>query len=86
MQAKRFAIVAAIAVALGGSAAFAQGAKPDQSQNSSGSEGQNPQPQNPQEQPEDPVNAMLGTWEFSDADHVARRQRAVAASTWKRVA
>lgn len=69
MQAKRFAIVAAIAVALGASAAFAQGAKPDQSQNSSGSEGQNPQPQNPQEQPEDPVNAMLGTWEFSDADH-----------------
>ena len=77
MRAKRFAIAAAIVVALGGSAAFAQGAqqgpqqdtKPNQSQNSSGSEAQNPQPQNPQEKPEDPVNAMLGAWEFSDADH-----------------
>ena len=91
MRAKKFAIAAAIAVTLGGHAAFAQGvrqgkqqdtqqgAKPDQSQNSSGSEGQNPQAQNPQadspqaqnpqERPEDPVNAMLGLWEFSDADH-----------------
>jgi len=91
MRAKKFVIAAAIAVTLGGHAAFAQGvrqgtqqdtqqgAKPDQSQNSSGSEGQNPQAQNPQadspqaqnpqERPEDPVNAMLGLWEFSDADH-----------------
>ena len=52
MRAKKFVIAAAIAVTLGGHAAFAQGvrqgtqqdtqqgAKPDQSQNSSGSEGQ----------------------------------------------
>jgi hypothetical protein len=60
-----------------------QGAKPDQSQSQSrsGSEGQNPQPQNPQPQnpqaqnpqersgAEDPVTAILGAWEFSDADH-----------------
>ncbi|MBO0718024.1 MAG: AprI/Inh family metalloprotease inhibitor, partial [Rhizobiales bacterium] len=69
MRAKKFAIVVGIAVTLGSGAAFAQGAKPDQSQNPSGQEGQNPQPQNPQEQPQDPVNAMLGAWEFSDADH-----------------
>jgi hypothetical protein len=80
MRAEKFAIVAAIAVTLGGGAAFAQGAqqgaKPGQSQDLSGSEGQNPQAQNPQAQnqqersgAEDPVNAMLGAWEFSDADH-----------------
>jgi Protease inhibitor Inh len=83
MQAEKLAIVAAIAVTLGGSAALAQGtqqdaqqdtqqgAKPGQSQDLSGSEGQNPQAQNPQQRsgPEDPVNAMLGAWEFSDADH-----------------
>jgi hypothetical protein len=91
MRAEKFAIVAAIAVMLGGGAAFAQGvrqntqqdapqgAKPDQSRRLPGAEGQNPQAQtpqaqnpqtqNPQEQPEDPVNAMLGAWEFSDADH-----------------
>ena len=73
MRVKKFAIVAAIVVALGGGEAFAQGAKPDQSQNPSGSERQNPQPQNPQvqnsqERSEDPVTAMLGAWEFSDAD------------------
>jgi hypothetical protein len=84
MRAEKFAIVAAIAVTLGGGAAFAQGAqqdtqqgaKPGQSQNPSSPEGQNPQAQNPQAQnpqersgAEDPVNAMLGAWEFSDADH-----------------
>ncbi len=81
MRAEKFAIAAAIAVLLGGGAAFAQGmpqnpqqdtpqgAKPDQSQTLPGSEGQNPQAQTPQERPEDPVNAMLGAWEFSDADH-----------------
>ena len=72
MRAEKFAIVAAIAVTLGGGAAFAQGAQqgaqPGQSQDQSGSEAQNPQAQNPQGAP-DPVNAMLGPWEFSDADH-----------------
>ena len=87
MRAEKFAIVAVIAVTLGGGAALAQGArqntpqdaqqgaKPDQSQKPPpGSEGQNPPAQNPQpqiqqERSEDPVNAMLGAWEFSDADH-----------------
>jgi len=81
MRAGKFAIAVGIAVALGGNAAFTQGAqqgpqqdtqqgtKPDQSPNPSGSEEQNPQAQNPQERSEDPVNAMLGAWEFSDADH-----------------
>jgi hypothetical protein len=81
MRAEKFAIVAALAVTLGGGTALAQGArqdaqqnpqpKPDQSQDLSGSDGQNPQAQNPQARSgaEDPVNAMLGAWEFSDADH-----------------
>ena len=86
MRAEKFAIVAALAVTLGGGTVFAQGArqdkqldkqqdtqqpKTDQSQNPSGSEGQNPQAQSPPAQSgaEDPVNAMLGAWEFSDADH-----------------
>jgi hypothetical protein len=80
MRAEKFSIVAAIAVMLGGGAAFAQdaqqGAKPGQAQSPSSSEGQNPQAQSPQAQnpqersgAEDPVNAMLGAWEFSDADH-----------------
>jgi len=67
MRAEKFAIVAAIAVTLGGGGVFAQGAqqgaKPGQSQDQSGSEAQNPQ------NAPDPVNAMLGPWEFSDADH-----------------
>ncbi len=88
MRIRGFAIVATVAVTLGGGTAFAQGArqgmqqtpqpdtpqstqptaKPDQPPNPSGSQGQNPQAQNQQEQPEDPVAAMLGGWEFSDAD------------------
>src|ERR1700751_3049195 len=85
MRIGQIAIVAAIALILGGGAALAQGVKPDtqqdvqhdtqtkpdQPQDLSGSKGQNPQAQNPQARSgvEDPVNAMLGAWEFSDADH-----------------
>jgi hypothetical protein len=86
MRAGQFAIVAAIAVSLCGSAALAQGVrqnapqttppKGDQSrelknQEPGNSVTESPQSQNPQSPPgaEDPANAMLGAWEFSDADH-----------------
>jgi hypothetical protein len=72
MRARTLAIFAAIVVALGGSAALAQDvkpektqAKPDQPQDLAAPQGQNPQPRSA----EDAINAMLGAWEFSDADH-----------------
>jgi hypothetical protein len=71
MRARALALFAAIAVALSGGAALAQDvkpdtqAKPDQTQDLSAPQGQNPQPRSG----EDAVNAMLGSWEFSDADH-----------------
>jgi protease inhibitor Inh len=71
MRARAFALFAAIVVALGGGAALAQDvkpetqAKPDQPQDLSAPQEQNPQARSG----EDAINAMLGAWEFSDADH-----------------
>jgi len=69
MRAGTLAFVAAIAI--GGGAAWAQDvntdtpAKPNQSQDLSAPQGVSPQPRSG----EDAINAMLGAWEFSDADH-----------------
>jgi Protease inhibitor Inh len=72
MRAGTFALFAAIAVALGG-AALAQTPppKPDQREEVREPPLPSPQGQNSQARPtgEDAVNAMLGAWEFSDADH-----------------
>ena len=71
MRVRALGLFAAIVVALGGSAALAQDvkpqpqAKPDQPQDLSGPQGQNAQARSG----EDAINAMLGAWEFSDADH-----------------
>jgi hypothetical protein len=71
MPARAFALIAAIVVALGGGAALAQDvkpetqAKPDQPQDLTAPQGQSPQARSG----EDAINAMLGAWEFSDADH-----------------
>jgi protease inhibitor Inh len=68
MRAGTLALLVAIAV---GGAALAQdvkpdsAAKPDQSQEPPAPQGANPQARSG----EDAVNAMLGAWEFSDADH-----------------
>src|SRR5215469_14657731 len=82
MMAGKYAIVAAVAASVCG-AALAQQAPPntgqpksDQPQSLEGAgtdnpQAQNPQPQNPQPpaKAEDAATAMIGTWEFSNADH-----------------
>jgi hypothetical protein len=81
MNAYKFAIVAAFAASLFGGAAFAQGIaqtvaqntqpKTEQNQTLEGSAAENPQDQNApsRSSAEDAVNAMIGVWEFSNADH-----------------
>jgi hypothetical protein len=66
------ALTTALAASLCGGAALAQEMqpKPDQPQQQRDESGnQNPQAQNPEGQPQDAVNAMIGGWEFSNADH-----------------
>jgi hypothetical protein len=66
MRAGTLALLAAIAV---GGAALAQDVKPDTQAKPDQSQ-ELPAPQSPQAgSGEDAVNAMLGAWEFSDADH-----------------
>lgn len=66
MSAGKFAIVAAFAASLCGSA-FAQGTQPNDSpsQSPENAAPQNPQPQNGAD---DAANAVIGSWEFSNAD------------------
>lgn len=73
MRGIQFAAIVAFGVGLCGSTALAQGVPPKTDQREEVREPPAPAPQgqNPQAQPggEDAVNAMLGPWEFSDADH-----------------
>ena len=78
MNAYKFAIVATFAASLFGGAAFAQDLaqtnaqpKTEQNQTLEGSAAENPQGQNApsRSSAEDAVNAMIGVWEFSNADH-----------------
>ena len=81
MNAYKFAIVATFAASLFGDSAFAQDMaqavaqdtqpKTDQNQTLEGSAPENPQDQNApsRSSAEDAVNAMIGVWEFSNADH-----------------
>jgi hypothetical protein len=77
MNADKFAIVAAFAASLFGGAAFAQDmaqtAQPklEQNQTLEGSAAENPQGQTAPSRSgaEDAVSAMIGAWEFSNADH-----------------
>jgi hypothetical protein len=81
MNAYKFVIVAAFAASLFGDTAFAQGIaqtvaqnaqpKTEQNQTLEGSAAENPQDQNApsRSSAEDAVNAMIGVWEFSNADH-----------------
>jgi Protease inhibitor Inh len=71
MGARALALFAVIAAAVGSGAALAQDAKPDsQAKPNQPQELPAPQGQNSQSRSgEDAVNAMLGAWEFSDADH-----------------
>jgi hypothetical protein len=81
MNAYKFAIVAAFAASLFGGTAFAQGIaqtvaqntqpKTEQNQTLEGSAAENPQDQSApsRSSAEDAVNAMIGVWEFSNADH-----------------
>ncbi len=81
MNAYKFAIVAAFAANLFGGTAFAQGIaqtvaqntqpKTEQNQPLEGSAAENPQDQSApsRSSAEDAVNAMIGVWEFSNADH-----------------
>ena len=78
MNAYKFAIVATFAASLFGGAAFAQDLaqtnaqpKTEQNQTLEGSAAENPQDQNApsRSSAEDAVNAMIGVWEFSNADH-----------------
>ena len=72
MRSSGFAIIAAFAVTLGGSAAFAQNQQPkvDQPEEVREPPADAPQVQNPQARSgEEAANDMLGAWEFSDADH-----------------
>jgi Protease inhibitor Inh len=65
-----FAILAAVAVALGGGAASAQNPQPNGEQSEQVREpAEIPQDQNARPSGEQAANAMLGAWEFSDADH-----------------
>jgi hypothetical protein len=67
MNAGKFAIFAAFAASLCG-AALAQGTQPD---GNPPQDAGNPSPQNPQPQggQDDAASAMIGAWEFSNADH-----------------
>jgi Protease inhibitor Inh len=71
MRGGALALFAAIGVAIGSGAALAQDVKPDaQAKPDQPQDLAAPQTQNPQARSgEDAVNAMLGAWEFSDADH-----------------
>lgn len=73
MRTVQYAIVAALAVTVGSSAAFAQNQQPNADQPEVVREppAETLQGQNPQSRPsgEEAADAMLGTWEFSDADH-----------------
>jgi hypothetical protein len=72
MRAEEFVIVVALAAALGGGAALAQNAQPkaDPSEEVREPPAEPPQGQNPQARSgEEAIAAMLGAWEFSDADH-----------------
>ncbi len=72
MRSCRFAIVAVIAVTLGSGAASAQNPPPQIDPSEQVREpAEIPQNQNPQARPsgEEAATAMLGAWEFSDADH-----------------
>jgi hypothetical protein len=80
MIAGKFAIVAAFAAGICG-AAFAQGTQPNDTpqQNPENATPQNPQPQ---DSAEDPAIAVIGSWEFSNADrdkvcHITFRAEAV---------
>jgi hypothetical protein len=66
MSAGKFAIVAAFTASLCG-AAFAQGTQPNDNSSQSPEDAtpQNPQPQNGAD---DAANAVIGSWEFSNAD------------------
>jgi len=72
MSAGKFAIVAGFAAGLCG-AAFAQVTPPDDNaqQNPKSAPTQSPAPQNPQSQngQDDAASAVVGAWEFSNADH-----------------
>jgi Protease inhibitor Inh len=70
MRTGRFAIVAVVAVTLGGGTASAQKPQTDPSEQVR-EPAEIPQNQNPQARPsgEEAAAAMLGAWEFSDADH-----------------
>jgi len=72
MSAGKFAIVAAFAAGLCG-AAFAQATPPNSNpqQNPESAPPQSPAPQNPQSQngQDDAASAVVGSWEFSNADH-----------------
>lgn len=81
MSAGKFVIIAAFATSLCG-AAFAQGTQPNDntSQNPENETPQNPQPQNGAD---DAANAVIGSWEFSNADrdkvcHITFRAEAVS--------
>lgn len=73
MRASQFAAIVALGVGLCGSTALAQSVPPktDQPEEVREPPAPPPQSQNQQAAPggEDAVNAMLGAWEFSDADH-----------------
>jgi len=73
MRTRQFAAIVAFGVGLCGGTAWTQGVPPktDQPEEVREPPAPAPQSQNPQAQPggEDAVNAMLGGWEFSDADH-----------------
>ncbi len=70
MRTGRFAIVAAVAVTLGGGIASAQNPQTDPSEQVR-EPAEIPQDRNPQARPsgEEAATALLGGWEFSDADH-----------------
>jgi hypothetical protein len=72
MNANKFAIFAAFAASLCGTA-FAQGTQPNREPplDVENAPPQNPAPGNPQPQSsqEDTASAMIGAWEFSNADH-----------------
>ena len=81
MIAGKFAIVAAFAVSVCG-AAFAQGTQPNDTPQQS-PENATPQNSQPQNGAEDPANAVIGSWEFSNADrdkvcHITFRAEAVS--------
>jgi len=62
-------IVASIAASLCGSLAFAQGTRPQSNQPPDDERVTEPQVDQPQNTSRDPVAALVGVWEFSNADH-----------------